>query len=183
MNKADYKYYVFLETINDLIKINLLKFNNINIIINTDQKNIKINENETAIIKFAKRNKIPFLFKNNIKKCVRYNANGLFIESSNKRVAKPNLVKKNFIIIGGVHNHLEYSQKLNLGCNILMLSPIFYNKKYSKNSILGITKFNLFSLNWHREIIALGGICKNNINKLKSTDSIGCGFKSLINEV
>ena len=99
MNKADYKYYVFLETINDLIKINLLKFNNINIIINTDQKNIKINENETAIIKFAKRNKIPFLFKNNIKKCVRYNANGLFIESSNKRVAKPNLVKKNFIII------------------------------------------------------------------------------------
>ena len=183
MNKADYKYYVFLETINDLIKINLLKFNNINIIINTDQKNIKINENETAIIKFAKRNKIPFLFKNNIKKCVRYNANGLFIESSNKRVAKPNLFKKNFIIIGGVHNQLEYSQKIKQGCNLLMLSPIFYNKKYSKNSILGITKFNLLSLNWYREIIALGGICKNNINKLKSTDSIGCGFKSLINEV
>ena len=183
MNKANYKYYVFLETINDLIKINLLKFNNINIIINTDQKNIKINENETAIIKFAKRNKIPFLFKNNIKKCVRYNANGLFIESSNKKVVNLALIKKKFVIIGGVHNQLEYSQKIKQGCNLLMLSPIFYNKKYSKNSILGITKFNLLSLNWYREIIALGGICKNNINKLKSTDSIGCGFKSLINEV
>lgn len=183
MNKADYKYYVFLETINDLIKINLLKFNNINIIINTDQKNIKINENETAIIKFAKRNKIPFLFKNNIKKCVRYNANGLFIESSNKKVVNLALIKKKFVIIGGVHNQLEYSQKIKQGCNLLMLSPIFYNKKYSKNSILGITKFNLLSLNWYREIIALGGICKNNINKLKSTNSIGCGFKSLINEV
>ena len=183
MNKANYKYYVFLETINDLIKINLLKFNNINIIINTDQKNIKINENETAIIKFAKRNKIPFLFKNNIKKCVQYNANGLFIESSNKRVVNLALIKKKFVIIGGVHNQLEYSQKIKQGCNLLMLSPIFYNKKYSKNSILGITKFNLLSLNWYREIIALGGICKNNINKLKSTNSIGCGFKSLINEV
>ena len=183
MNKADYKYYVFLETINDLIKINLLKFNNINIIINTDQKNIKINENETNIIKFAKRNKIPFLFKNNIKKCVRYNANGLFIESSNKKVVNLALIKKKFVIIGGVHNQLEYSQKIKQGCNLLMLSPIFYNKKYSKNSILGITKFNLLSLNWYREIIALGGICKNNINKLKSTNSIGCGFKSLINEV
>jgi thiamine monophosphate synthase len=183
MNKADYKYYVFLETINDLIKINLLKFNNINIIINTDQKNIKINENETAIIKFAKTNKIPFLFKNDIKKCVRYNANGLFIESSNKRIVNLTLIKKEFVIIGGAHNHLEYSQKIKQGCDILMLSPIFYNKKYSKNRILGITKFNLISLNWHREIIALGGICKNNLNRLKSASCIGCGFKSLINEV
>ena len=73
MNKTDYKYFVFLETINYLIKINLIKFNNINFIINTDQENIKINENETAIIKFAKRNKIPFLCKNNIKKCVYFN--------------------------------------------------------------------------------------------------------------
>ena len=55
--------------------------------------------------------------------------------------------------------------------------------KYSKNNILGITKFNLLSLNWHSGIIALGGICKNNINKLKCASSIGCGFKSLINEV
>jgi hypothetical protein len=52
-----------------------------------------------------------------------------------------------------------------------------------KNSILGITKFNLLSLSWHREIIALGGICKNNLNRLKSASCIGCGFKSLINEV
>jgi thiamine monophosphate synthase len=183
MNKANYKYYVFLEKINDLIKINLLKFSNINIIINTDQKNIKINENETDIIQFAKRNRIPFLFKNNIKKCVRYNANGLFIESSNKRVVNLTLIKKKFVIIGGVHNQLEYSQKIKQGCNLLMLSPIFYNKKYSKNSILGVTKFNLLSLNWHAGIIALGGICKNNINKLKSASSIGYGFKSLINKV
>ena len=178
MNKADYKYYVFLETINDLIKINLLKFNNINIIINTDQKNIKINENETAIIKFAKRNKIPFLFKNNIKKCVRYNANGLFIESSNKKVVNLALIKKKFVIIGGVHNQLEYFTKARQNCHLVMFSPLFENPKYKKNKILQIIKFNLISKNWKIKVAALGGIIhNNNLNKLKLLKTYTIGFK------
>ena len=38
MKKIFYKHYVFLEEINNLIKENLVKFNNINIIIDINKK-------------------------------------------------------------------------------------------------------------------------------------------------
>ena len=48
-----------------------------------------------------------------------------------------------------------------------MLSPLFFNQKYSKNKILYPLKFNLITLNWKSEICALGGINAYNINKTK----------------
>ena len=65
MNKQFYEYYVFLEQINNLVKKNLLKFSNINIIIDIDHIDKKSLEDEYLIIKFAKKNKIPFIIKNN----------------------------------------------------------------------------------------------------------------------
>jgi uncharacterized protein YrzB (UPF0473 family) len=59
MKKIFYKHYVFLEEINNLIKENLVKFNNINIIIDINKKDKKGLENQLSIIKFAKKNKIP----------------------------------------------------------------------------------------------------------------------------
>jgi thiamine-phosphate pyrophosphorylase len=50
-----------------------------------------------------------------------------------------------------------------------MISPLFYNRKYSINKILGINKFNLLTNNWKTKICALGGISLNNIKKLKMT--------------
>jgi 2-keto-3-deoxy-6-phosphogluconate aldolase len=61
-----------------------------------------------------------------------------------------------------------------------MLSPIFYNNKYSHNQILNPIKFNLMSLNWKTEICALGGISNENIKKLKSTKVKSVGIKSWI---
>ena len=43
MNKLFYKPYVFLDRIDDVIKKNLLKFKEINIVIDTLNKNKKIN--------------------------------------------------------------------------------------------------------------------------------------------
>lgn len=64
-----------------------------------------------------------------------------------------------------------------------MISPIFYNKKYSVNRILNPIKFNLMSLNWKKNKYALGGINKKNINKIYLTTSTGIGFISLINDL
>jgi thiamine monophosphate synthase len=50
-----------------------------------------------------------------------------------------------------------------------MVSPLFYNKKYSINKILGINKFNLLTNNWNTKTCALGGINPDNIKKLKMT--------------
>jgi 2-keto-3-deoxy-6-phosphogluconate aldolase len=59
-----------------------------------------------------------------------------------------------------------------------MLSPIFYNNKYSQNQILNPIKFNLISLNWKTNLCALGGINKTNIRKINLTKAMSIGVKS-----
>ena len=180
MNKIFYKHYVFLEEINNLIKDNLVKFSNINIIIDINGNNSKNLENKLSIIKFAKKKKIPFLIKNDFRKCIKYKANGIFISSDNKKITKPILLKKNFYIVGSAHNQIEYTQKSKQKCQLLMLSPIFFNEKYSKNKILNILKFNSKSINWDIDLCALGGINIKTLKKIKLTKCVAIAFKKII---
>jgi thiamine monophosphate synthase len=180
LNKIFYKHYVFLEQINNLIEENILKFNNISIIIDIDQNNNKNLEKEISIIRFAKKNKIPFFFKNNFQKSIKYKADGIFIDSKNKSIIKPILLKKKFTIIGLAHNQLEYIQKLKQKCIIIMLSPLFYNEKYSINKILEILKFNNIALNWKTRVCALGGINYKNLRRISLTKSEGMAFKKFL---
>ena len=180
MKKIFYKHYVFLEEINNLIKENLVKFNNLNIIIDIDEKDKKGLENQFSIIKFAKKNKIPFLFKNDFQKCIKYNASGIFIDANYKKLTKPILLKKSFYIIGGIHDQLEYAQKIRQKCQMLMLSPLFFNEKYSKNKILNISRFNHKTLNWNIKLCALGGINSKTLKKIKLTKCMAIGFKKFI---
>jgi thiamine monophosphate synthase len=180
MNKIFYKHYVFLEEINDFIKDNLLKFTNINIIIDINDNTGKNFENQLTIIKFAKKNRIPFLIKNNFQKCIKYKANGIFISSDNKKITKPILLKKNFYIVGGVHNQSEYAQKSKQKCKLLMLSPLFFNEKYSKNKILNISKFNNKTIDWDIDLCALGGINSKTLKKIRLTKCVAVGFKKII---
>jgi thiamine-phosphate pyrophosphorylase len=181
-SKLLYKNYIFLEKINDLIKENLLKFSNINIIIDINHNEIKKSENALSIINFARKNKIPFLIKNNFQECIKYKADGILIESQNKRNIKPLLLKRKFNIIGKAHNQLEYLQKVNQSCSLIMLSPLFYNKKYSKNKIFDILKFNNFSLNQQIPICALGGINFKTLKKVKLLRTTNLSYKKLIFE-
>jgi len=180
MKKIFYKHYVFLEEINNLIKENLVKFNNLNIIIDIDEKDKKGLENQFSIIKFAKKNKIPFLLKNDFQKCIKYNASGIFIDANYKKLTKPILLKKSFYIIGSIHNQLEYMQKIRQKCHLLMLSPLFFNEKYSKNKILNISRFNHKALNWNIKLCALGGINLKTLKKIKLTKCMAIGFKKFI---
>jgi thiamine monophosphate synthase len=180
MKKIFYKHYVFLEEINDLIKENLFKLNNLNIIIDINEKDKKSIENQLSIIKFAKKNKIPFLFKNDFQKCIKYNASGIFIDANYKKLTKPILLKKSFYIIGSIHNQLEYMQKIKQKCHLLMLSPLFFNEKYSKNKILNILRFNHKALNWNIKLCALGGINSKTLKKIKLTKCVAIGFKKFI---
>lgn len=182
MNKLFYKHYVFLEKIDKIVEENLLKFKHLNIIINTKLLDKNSTQDETSIINFAKKNKIPFLLKNNYKKCIKFKANGIFLDSKTKNIIKPIFLKKNFLILGLVHNQFEFFCKKNQSCNNIFLSPIFFNKKYSPNKIYGTNKFRLISLQWKTNLGALSGINKSNMRKIKLTNVNFIGFQSLINE-
>jgi thiamine monophosphate synthase len=67
------------------------------------------------------------------------------------------------------HSQLEYYKKKEQSCKNIMVSPLFYNRKYSLNKILGVNKFNLLTNNWKTRICALGGISSSNIKKIRMT--------------
>lgn len=176
------KFYFFTENLNENIINNIAKFKNIAIIYkNTKSTNIN-NSNIIVLKKFCKKNKILFIISDNYKLAIKHKADGFFISNSNKKTFLFEGIKKNFIIIGSAHNRLEYHLKIRQGCKSIMLSPLFYNKKYSVNKILGISKFNIISNEWKSEICALGGINLKNLNKVKLTSASSVGFISLIND-
>ena len=176
------KYYIFVNELNETIKKNLSNLLKPNLILNfkiNDQSSLILAEN---IIKFCKFNQIPFYVIDNIKIAKRLNADGIFISSNNRKVGLSSSVKAKFKLIGSAHSQLEYSFKMRQNCKTLMLSPIFYNNKYSLNKILTPVKFNLIALNWKIDLCALGGISNSNIKKIKITKAKSVGMKSWINE-
>ena len=63
-----------------------------------------------------------------------------------------------------------------------MLSPLFYNEKYTTNNILNVLKFSNKKINWNIDICALGGITPKNIKKIKLLNITKIGFKRFILE-
>lgn len=176
------KFYFFTEDLNENVINNIAKFKNIAVIYK-NTKSTNINDSNIIVLKkFCKKNKILFIISDNYKLAIKYKADGFFISNSNKKTFLFEGIKKNFIIIGSAHNRLEYHLKIRQGCKSIMLSPLFYNKKYSVNKILGISKFNIISNEWKSEICALGGINLKNLNKVKLTSASSVGFISLIND-
>ena len=173
-NKLD--YYIFIEELNEIIVRNLIKLK---------KKKIKIHiiytkKDYLIISKFSKKNKIPLYFINNLRLAIQYKAEGIFLTSSNKSL-KSNIKQTTKLeVIGSAHNQFEYSIKKKQRCSTIMLSPIFYNIKYSPNKILSPIKFNLITLNWKIKVCALGGINNKNIKLINLTKSKAIGVKSLI---
>ena len=176
MNK--YHNYIFLNEINDQLSVRIKKIKNVSIIYYIDDFQ-SFNENNCKRIRnFCKKINAPFYVVNSINNAVKYKATGIYITADNKRIIlkKYNKLK----IIGSVHNNLEYFFKKNQNCKMIMLSPLFYNNKYSNNNILGTAKFRLISKDWKIDVCALGGINKTNINKVKLIKTNNIAFRSMI---
>ena len=63
--------------------------------------------------------------------------------------------------------------KILQNCRAIFLSPLFYVEK--SKTFLGLHKFNYLSYMNKTNILALGGISENNIQKLKLLDIKGFG--------
>ena len=82
-------------------------------------------------------------------------------------------------IIGTAHHRNDCYIKMNQGCKGIFISPLFYNKKYSLNKILGSMKFINMSKFCKTEIYALGGVRLNNIRILNLLKLDGVGGVTL----
>tara|TARA_B100000787_G_C16184009_1_gene293517 strand:- start:104 stop:658 length:555 start_codon:yes stop_codon:yes gene_type:complete len=102
---------------------------------------------------------------NNVKLSIKLKLDGVYIPSFNKSLNLIFKTNKHFEILGSAHNLSEIRIKEKQGVNIIFLSPIF--KVNKTNSFLGINKFNILSNYTKKKVIALGGINKKNIKKLK----------------
>ena len=111
----------------------------------------------------TKKNKKLYL-SNNIKLAINLNLNGAYIPSFNKSFNHLNYsYKKSFKIVGSAHNIKEIKTKELQKADKIFLSSLFKrNKNY-----LGINKFKVISKYSIHKVVALGGISKKNVKKLK----------------
>lgn len=169
-------YYIFIEELSEKIIKNIINLKKQKLRINI----IILGKNSLEISKFAKKERIPLFFTDNLKSAIKNKAQGVFLTNKYK-ILKNNIKKSTKLeVIGSAHNQYEYYIKKKQNCTTIMLSPIFYNKKYSSNKILYLPRFNLISLNWKTNICALGGISCKNIKLINLTRSKSVGVKSLI---
>ena len=113
---------------------------------------------------------IKFIFANDVRLAIKLNLTGVYLPSFNNSFDHLSYSrKKNFTILGSAHNLKEIKIKNKQGVKKIFISSIFKkNKNY-----LGLNKFNLLTSKINGKYIALGGISKANLNKLKLTNCVG----------
>ena len=96
--------------------------------------------------------------------------NGAYIPSFNTSFQHLSYkIKPSFKILGSAHNIKEIRIKEKQKVQLIFISSLFKkNKNY-----LGINKFKLFSKMTNKKVLALGGITKNNIKKVKLLSCYG----------
>lgn len=122
------------------------------------------------IKKYCRKKGYKFFLSNNTRLAINLDLDGAYIPSFNRDLNHLSFSKrKKFLIMGSAHNNKEIKLKEQQGVKIIFLSSIFKeNKNY-----LGINKFKLLSNLTKKKVIALGGISKKNLKKLKLVDSFG----------
>jgi len=138
-------------------------------------RNYTVKHDKKLILKIknnCKQDGRKFFLSNNLKLATNLSLDGVYLPSFNisLNIVKTNM-KKKFIIIGSAHSIQEIKIKEKQGASAIFISPLF---KTRKNKIfLNPIKFNFLGLTTKQKIIALGGIAKENLNRLRVTKSYG----------
>ena len=155
------KYYF----INNFETNNIDKLDNQTTVIYRNYDLDQINEELIIKIKkYCKKRKIKFFLSNNIRLAIKLDLDGAYIPSFNRSTQHLAFsLKKKFSLIGSAHNNKEIKIKEIQNVNRIFLSSAFKkNKNY-----LGINRFKLISNFTKKKVVALGGISKTNIKKLR----------------
>ena len=160
--------------INKYYFINKFDTNNIDrqdkqtVIIYRDYTSKTIDEKLVIKIKeYCKKKGFKFFLSNNIHLAIKLDLDGLYIPAFNKSFKHLAFsYKKRFKIIGSAHNLKEIKIKEKQMVEAIFLSSLF---KRNKN-FLGLNKFKLLAKLTKKEVVALGGVSKNNFKKLYLTN-------------
>ena len=160
------KYYF----INSLDTNNFKKQDKQTIIIYRNYNSSKIDINKLLMLKnFLKKRGNKFLIANNFKIALKYGLDGVYLPSFNKKfnhLAYSTFT--NFIILGSAHNIKEIRIK-----ELQKVQKIFLSSLFKKNSnYLGLYKFKILKNYTDKKIVALGGISKKNIKKIRLINKI-----------
>ena len=154
--------------------------------INTlDTNNLQIQDKDTIIIyrnysssninidklikfrNFLKKKGNKLFLANNFKLALKLRLDGVYIPSFNKdfnHLAYSTFL--NFAVVGSAHNLREIKIKELQKVQNIFISSIFKkNKNY-----LGLNKFKILSKYTKKKVVALGGVSKKNIKKIKLTN-------------
>ena len=119
---------------------------------------------------FCKKNRRKFYLSNNIKLALKLNLDGAYLPSFNNNINHLSYkFRKKFLIIGSAHNLKEIRIKEKQKVNQIFISSIFKKEK----NYLGIYKFKKLSKLTKKQTIALGGINKSNLKKIKLLNVAG----------
>ena len=130
-----------------------------------DYKSSKFDTNKILKLKtFLKKRGNKFLLANNFKMALKFKLDGVYLPSFYNRFNHLNYsTYSNFIILGSAHNLKEIKIK-----ELQKVQGIFISSLFKKNNnFLGINKFKIICSYSKKNIIALGGISKKNIKKLR----------------
>ena len=117
------------------------------------------------LVLYCRNKRRKVYFSNNLKTAIKYNFDGLYIPSFNKKLGFMNIIKDNFEILGSAHNIIELKIKEKQGCSTIFISPIFENDK--KKGFLDVVKTNLLKILTNNKIVLLGGINFKTLRRLK----------------
>ena len=148
-------------------KLNLENLNKLNEDVSVIYRKYTGNVDEKEIVKIkriCKKHRRMFFISNNFKLALKHSLDGVYLPSFNNSL-KHNVYgfRKNFQIIGSAHNIKEIKEKEAQGVDVIFIASLFKKKR----SFLGINRFNLLSKQTNKKIVALGGISKKNLHKLR----------------
>ena len=135
------------------------------IIIYRNYTSLKLNISKVLKLKnFLKKRGQKFILANNMKLAIKLGLDGVYIPSFNKKYDHLSYsTYSNFIIIGSAHNLKEIKIK-----ELQKVQSIFISSLFKKNkNYLGLNKFRIISRYTKKNIVALGGLSKQNLKKIK----------------
>ena len=119
---------------------------------------------------FCKKRGTNFYVANDFKVAMKVGATGVYLPSFYRGLTHNNYkFRENFEILGSAHNLFELNNKKKQKVDVIFLSP-FLKKKKTELGIYGFLKLKKFT---KKKVIALGGINKNNLSKVKLVKADG----------